>query len=153
MENIDLLEDDFGSPLTELEAADASPGKTPFFISWFRSHVASVTATSVDFMFTIFLTEIAGLWYVMSNALGASAGGVVSFNLCRLWVFNRRSQRWHHQAARYVLSIGLSLTLNTLGVWFLTETFHISYVISKVISAVAVGVSVNFLMFRYFVFK
>jgi putative flippase GtrA len=104
-------------------------------------------------MVTIFLTEILGLWYVASNALGASAGGTVSFALCRLWVFNRRSQRWHHQAMRYVLAICLSLSLNTLGVWCLTESFHISYVVSKIIAAVLVGVSVNFLMFRYFVFK
>lgn len=153
MEKIDLLEDEFGgSPLAELET-EAVAQKTPFFVSWFRSHVASVTATSVDFMLTIFLTEIVGLWYVMSNALGAAAGGAVSFTLCRLWVFNRRSQRWHHQAFRYVLAICLSLTLNTLGVWFLTETFHISYVVSKAFTAAAIGVTVNFLMFRYFVFK
>ncbi|MCB9338829.1 MAG: GtrA family protein [Lewinellaceae bacterium] len=153
MENTNVLEEEYGDSLAELEAVGDGPQKTPLIISWFRSNVASVTATSVDFMFTIFFTEIIGLWYVLSNAMGATAGGIVSFTMCRLWVFNRRTARWHHQAFRYVLAICLSLTLNTLGVWFLTETFHISYVISKVLSAGAVGVTVNFMMFRYFVFK
>lgn len=127
--------------------------KTPLVASWFRSHVASITATAMDFMVTIFLTEVAAVWYVLSNALGATAGGVVSFVMCRRWVFNQRESHWREQAVRYVLAICLSLTLNTLGVWFLTETFDISYVISKIITAGAVGVTVNFAVFRYFVFR
>lgn len=147
MEHTTVLEDE---TMTQETSGD---NKTPFLMSWFRSHVASITATGVDFAVTIFLTELAGLWYVLSNVLGASAGGVVSFTMCRLWVFNRRNSKWHHQALRYVLAICLSLTLNTLGVWFLTETFHISYVISKVLAAGLIGVTVNFTVFRYFVFR
>lgn len=152
MENTRVLDEDAVRPMPVIEMSEASK-KTPFLLSWFRSHVVSVTATAVDFLVTIFLAEIVGLWYVLSNAAGATAGGAVSFTLCRLWVFNRRTAQWHHQAFRYVLAICLSLTLNTLGVWFLTETFHISYIISKIITAAAVGISVNFLVFRYFVFK
>ncbi len=152
MHNTEVLENEIAEPLTQTEI-QAKPKKTPLVLSWFRSHIASVLATAMDFLVTIFLTEVVAIWYVLSNALGATAGGVVSFTLCRLWVFNRRSAKWHHQAFRYVLAIVLSLTLNTLGVWFLTETFQISYVISKIFAAVAVGISVNFLVFRYFVFK
>jgi len=130
-----------------------APKKPPLLVSWFRSHVASLLATAMDFLVTIFLTEVAAVWYVLSNALGAAAGGAVSFTLCRLWVFNRRQGRLRHQAFRYLLAVGLSLSLNTLGVWFMTETFQISYVISKTVAAVVVGISVNFLVFRYFVFK
>ena len=129
------------------------PRKTPLVLSWFRSHIASVTATAVDFAVTIFLTEVALMWYVLSNMLGATAGGVVSFTMCRLWVFNRRGSKWHHQALRYVLAIALSLTLNTLGVWFLTETFDVPYFISKMIAAGVIGVTINFVVFRYFVFR
>jgi putative flippase GtrA len=152
MEKTRTLEEGAARPLPVVEVSEASK-KTPLLRSWFRSHVVSVTATAVDFLVTIFLTEVAALWYVFSNAIGATAGGAVSFTLCRLWVFNRRTAQWHHQAFRYVLAIGLSLTLNTLGVWLLTETLHIPYIVSKIIAAAVVGVSVNFLVFRYFVFK
>ena len=137
----------------DFETEHKTTTKTPLVASWFRSHVASVTATAMDFMVTIFLTEVAAVWYVLSNALGATAGGVVSFLMCRRWVFNQRQSHWKGQAVRYVLAICLSLSLNTLGVWFLTETFDISYIISKILTAGAVGVTVNFAVFRYFVFR
>lgn len=127
--------------------------KPSLLVSWFRSQFVSVTATGVDFAVTILLTEIIKTWYVASNVAGAIAGGIVSFTLCRVWAFNRRSQVWHLQALRYVLAIALSLTLNTLLVWALTESLHISYIFSKIMAAAAVGLTVNFLVFRYFVFK
>lgn len=127
--------------------------KTPLLASWFRSHVASISATSVDFGVTIFLKEIIGLWYVAANAIGAVAGGAVSFIICRRWVFNRKNEGWKGQAFRYVLASGLSAILNTGAVWFLTENFEISYIVSKIIAAVIIGVTINFALFRYFVFK
>lgn len=71
----------------------------------------------------------------------------------RMWVFNKRDAKWQHQAFRYLIAVLLSIGLNTLGVWFLTETFNMQYVMAKVIIAIIIGVSVNFFMFRYFVFK
>ncbi|MEZ4933132.1 MAG: GtrA family protein [Saprospiraceae bacterium] len=127
--------------------------KTPLLLSWLRNHVVSVTATSVDFGVTIFLTEIMGLWYLASNTIGATAGGIISFVLCRMWVFNQRNAKWHHQAFRYLIAVLVSIGLNTLGVWFFTEIVHLQYVMAKIITAVIIGVSVNFFMFRYFVFR
>ncbi|MBK9016019.1 MAG: GtrA family protein [Saprospiraceae bacterium] len=121
--------------------------------SWLRSQAAALTATGTDFLVTIGLKELAGLWYVASNATGALCGAIVSFALLRHWAFQRHDQRWHGQAVRYVLASGLSLVLNTSGVWLLTEAFDIQYVISKVIVAVLMGLTVNYLMFKHFVFR
>ncbi len=121
--------------------------------SWLRSLAVALTATGTDFLVTIGLKEVAGLWYVASNATGALCGAVVSFVLLRKWAFRRHDQRWHGQAVRYVLASGLSLLLNTAGVWFLTETFDIQYIVSKIVVAVFMGLTVNFLMFKYFVFR
>ena len=115
--------------------------------------MVSVTATSVDFGITIFLTEIIGLYYLVSNTIGAAAGGGVSFILCRLWVFNQRNSKWQHQAFRYLIAVIISIGLNTLGVWFFTEIIHLQYILAKIITAVIIAVTVNFFMFRYFIFK
>ncbi len=133
--------------------AKAQTEKTPFLLSWFRNHVASISATATDFAVTIFLTEVLAIYYVLSNTIGATAGGIVSFILCRIWVFNQRDGKWQHQAMRYVIAVVISIGLNTLGVWGITETFEIRYFYAKIIMAVVIGVSVNFFMFRYFVFK
>ena len=83
----------------------------------------------------------------------AAAGGGVSFILCRLWVFNQRNSKWQHQAFRYLIAVIISIGLNTLGVWFFTEIIHLQYILAKIITAVIIAVTVNFFMFRYFVFK
>lgn len=131
-------------PITHIKAATKS--------SWVRSQAAALTATGTDFLVTIGLKELAGLWYVASNATGAFCGAVVSFLMLRHWAFQRHDQRWHGQAVRYVIASGLSLVINTAGVWFLTETIDIQYVASKTILAVLMGLTVNYWMFKHFVF-
>ncbi len=126
--------------------------KTATKSSWLRSQAAALTATGTDFLVTIGLKELAGLWYVASNATGALCGAVVSFIMLRHWAFQRHDQHWHGQAVRYVIASGLSLVLNTAGVWLLTETIDIQYVASKIIMAVSMGLTVNYWMFKHFVF-
>ncbi len=121
--------------------------------SWLRSQGVAITATSTDFLVTIFLKEVAGVWYVASNALGAFCGAVVSFLLLRNWAFKRHDEHWHGQAVRYIIASGMSLLLNTGGVWLLTELLDIQYIVSKMIVAVLMGLTVNYWMFKYFVFK
>lgn len=124
-----------------------------FFTSWVRAQGAAIAATAVDFSATILLTEIAGIYYVWSNAVGAFCGAVISFLLCRHWAFKRSDKRWTSQALRYALASGLSIYLNTLGVWLITEAWDLPYVWSKIIVASFIGLTVNFLSFRYFVFR
>ena len=120
--------------------------------SWLRSQIAAFTATSTDFIVTIGLKELVGLWYVAATATGAFCGAVVSFLLLRHWAFKRNDHRWPGQALRYVTVSGTSLLLNTSGVWYLTEVFDIQYVVSKTIVAAVIGVSINYLLFKHFVF-
>ena len=127
--------------------------KTSFFTSFYRSQFASIVATAADFLITIFFTEIFKIWYVLSTALGNLIGAIISFFLGRHWAFNRKEGTLHWQAVRYAITSLMSMGLNTGGVYLLTENTELSYVVSKVIMAVLIGVSFNFLMFRYFVFK
>jgi putative flippase GtrA len=121
--------------------------------SWLRSQAVALSATGTDFLVTIGLKELAGLWYVASNATGALCGATVSFLLLRNWAFQRHDQQWHGQAGRYLIASGISLLLNTGGVWFFTETFGIQYVVSKTGMAILMGLTVNYLMFKHFVFR
>lgn len=127
--------------------------KTPFYTSFFRSQFASIVATGADFLVTFLFTDILKIWYVISTALGNLTGAIISFFLGRNWAFNQKEGALHWQAVRYAITSLMSMGLNTGGVYLLTENFDIPYLISKAIIAILIGVSFNFLMFRYFVFK
>ena len=155
IEKFELFEEFGGFDLfcTEITLMANHHMKSTAKSSWLRSQAAALTATGTDFLVTIGLKELAGLWYVASNATGALCGAVVSFLLLRNWAFQRHDQRWHGQAVRYAIASGLSLLLNTGGVWMLTEAFDIQYIMSKTIVAVVMGLTINYLMFKHFVFR
>jgi putative flippase GtrA len=122
--------------------------------TWLRSQATALTATATDFLATVGLKEMAGLWYVAANATGACCGAVVSFLLLRNWAFQQNHAAWHGQAVRYATASGTSLLLNTGGVWALTELLGNQYfIVIKTLVAVLMGLTVNFWLFRHFVFK
>ncbi len=124
----------------------------PLMVSLRRSQIASLTATVVDFSSLIFLVEIVRVWYVAATAIGAFLGAVVNFILGRQWSFAAEEGGIRGQAIRYAVVSAVSLALNSLGVYVLTEYLEIHYVISRVITAILVGVLFNFPLHRRFVF-
>jgi len=130
-----------------------SDSKTSFFTSFYRSQFASIVATAADFLVTIIFTEIITLFYAFSSAIGNLVGAIISFLLGRNWAFNSKEDKVEWQAIRYGITSFMSMGINTVGVYWVTENFEISYIISKIIVAILVGMTFNFLMFRYFVFK
>jgi putative flippase GtrA len=117
------------------------------------AQVAAFIGTAVDFGVVIFLTEIIGVWYVVSNAIGAMCGAITNFFLGRNWVFSSTENKISHQAFRYFLVATGSMILNTLGVYMLTEFTSLNYIYSKIIVAVFIAFTFNFLLQKHFVFK
>jgi putative flippase GtrA len=126
--------------------------RPPFFVSLRRAQVASLVATVVDFSCLVFLVEVLRLWYVAATALGALAGAIVNFILGRHWSFMAGHERVRGQALRYAVVSAVSLALNSLGVYLLTEYLGLHYTISRAISAILVGLLFNFPLHRHFVF-
>jgi putative flippase GtrA len=122
-------------------------------VSLRRSQIASLSATLVDFGSLIFLVEIGHVWYVAATATGAFLGALVNFVLGRHWSFVAHHEAVHGQAIRYAAVSAVSLVLNSLGVYLLTDDFGIHYAISKAITAFLVGILFNFPLHRRFVFR
>jgi len=127
--------------------------RPPLMVSLKRSQIASLTATVVDFCTLIFLVEFGHVWYVAATATGAFLGALVNFILGRHWSFEAGHEDVRGQAMRYAAVSTISLVLNSLGVYLLTEQVALHYTISKVITALSVGILFNFPLHRRFVFR
>lgn len=124
-----------------------------FLTSFKRSQVAALIATAVDFGSLVFFVEVIKIWYVAATAMGAFLGALTNFTLGRIWSFEAKEGAISEQALKYfMVSLG-SLLLNSAGVWLITEWLHFHYQLSKIVTAIAVGVFFNFPLQRWYVFK
>ncbi|ALI99797.1 GtrA family protein [Rufibacter tibetensis] len=122
-------------------------------LTFLKAQTASVGATVVDFVVTVLAVEFFGLWYVMANLIGTVSGGITHFALGRTWVFHSENPNVKAQAIRYFLIWNGSLVLNAVGIFLITHYSGISYIISKVITSIVVGIGYNYVMQKSFVFK
>lgn len=126
-------------------------------ITLFKAQVSSMIATGVDWLLTFSLTHWLGTWYVISTIVGATSGGVTNFILNRNWTFNtancRKNPIFKGQLFRYILVWSCSIVLNTSGTVILTETGMFNYMISKIITAIAVAICFNYFMQKNYVFR
>lgn len=127
--------------------------KVPFFVSFWRSQATSVVSSTVDFGVYGILFYLISISYVISTATGNIGGAIVSFYLGRHWSFESTDGNKGWQAVRYAITSIASAVINTTGIYLLTENGSLHPTYSKIIISLLVGISFNFLMFRYFVFK
>ena len=122
-------------------------------IEFLRAQTAALISTCIDYLTVIGFTELAGLWYIYSNIIGASLGAISNFFLGRNWAFNAQKGMMGHQAGRYALVAFGSLVLNTVGMYGFTEALQFNYIISKIIVGILIGVCFNYVLQKHFVFK
>lgn len=122
-------------------------------VKFLKAQFASLSGTIIDFSTTIVSVEVFGLWYVTANIAGNILGGLTNFMLGRIWVFQARGEKVYLQAVRYIIVWVGNIILNTSGVFILTHYMNISYIYSKVIISLFVGIGWNYLLQKYFVFK
>ncbi|NOR87060.1 MAG: hypothetical protein GQ527_05575 [Bacteroidales bacterium] len=121
--------------------------------SFFRYNMVAILATTVDFLAFILLNDIINLWYVASTFISAIIGGTVAFILNRNWVFKSKNGKPSFQVVKYIVVWGGSILLNTYGLYLIVENTNISEMLSKVLVSVFIGVSYNFLMSKFIIFK
>jgi putative flippase GtrA len=96
-------------------------------------------AYSVDFGFLIFLTEVVKIHYLISAAIAFILGLLVNYAISILWVFPKRALANKRTEFLIFLIIGfVGLGFNEVIIWFFTESAHLHYLISKIISTIVV---------------
>jgi putative flippase GtrA len=120
--------------------------------TFIRSQASSIISTFFDFLTTIVCKEFFYFWFVFASLLGTLVGGVTNFALGRIWVFKRREKKMPLQVLKYILIWNGNLALSTLGVFIVTHYIGVNYIVAKIMIAVVMGVSYNYLLQKKFVF-
>ena len=115
--------------------------------------MAAIIATGVDFGLFFLLKDVFNVWYVIATSIGALCGAIVNFIICRNWAFLSTQGNITLQIGKYIMISAGSLLLNTGLVFVLTEFFHLHENYSRIITAIFVAITYNFLLQKYFVFK
>ncbi|MCB1758887.1 MAG: GtrA family protein [Gammaproteobacteria bacterium] len=99
-----------------------------------RYFLASGFALGVDYGTLLLLTEVVGLHYLVSAAIGFMLGLVSVYLLSIHWVFTtRRVQKSHHEALIFAIIGFGGLGINELGLYLLTEALMLHYAVSKLL--------------------
>ena len=101
--------------------ADKLKGK-PGFAGWrhavwvfIKAQLSSYVASLIDFLVTILLVKLSGLFYLYATFLGSVVGGVVNCVINYGWVFHEDDCKKTHVALKYLFVWGGSILLNTWG--------------------------------------
>ena len=120
--------------------------------TFLKAQASSIISTALDFSVTIIFKEFFKFWYLAASIAGTLTGGVANFLLGRSWVFDGKGKRMHRQVVKYMITWTGNLLLTTLGVFVFTHYAGFSYIISKILTAVIVGVGYNYMLQKKFVF-
>lgn len=111
------------------------------FIRLFRYGIVGGLAFAVDFGLLALLTEWGGLPYQLSAALSFVAGLTTNYLMSVRWVFDAKTTGRAEHLRDFVLFavVGIiGLGINAVILWLFTEIVSFHYLLSKIISTVAV---------------
>jgi putative flippase GtrA len=122
-----------------------------------KAQVSALLGGFVDYVLMISVTEILGVHYVISIAIGGIAGAAVNFSLNRKWTFHKKDQAYlnsgRNQISKFLLVLMNSIMLKSSGTYFFTAFMGIDYKISRLMTDLIVSMVFNFTLQKFWVFK
>jgi putative flippase GtrA len=122
-------------------------------LTFLKSQTASLMASILDLLLTIGLVEIFGVWYGMANVLGNIGGAVANFMIGRFWVFEAVDKPTPGQVWKYAIAWIGYVAINFLLLILVKDIFDMNYTTAKVLVAVGLAFTYNYILQKKFVFK
>lgn len=120
--------------------------------TFFKFLISSFGSTIIDFSLTILLTENLKVFYTTSSIIGFVSGGITNFIINKNWVFRTKDSKKAKQALLYVIIWFVSLFINTLVLYLLTDFGAINYKYSKIFASLFVCITMSFIAQKKIVF-
>lgn len=132
-----------------------------------KAQLSAQVASLCDFVVTILLATICGMFYLYATFIGSVVGGIVNCVINYRWVFHAGGCKKKYIAGKYLLVWVGSIVLNTWGTFALTEWLtsqswmqHLPmfcldnvFLIIKGVVALLVGFFWNYQLQRTFVYR
>jgi dolichol-phosphate mannosyltransferase len=103
----------------------------------------------VNMFFLWFLTETAGLYYLLSSILAIEISLINNFVLNDLWTWHDRGKagrtEYLKRMLRYQITAGASMLTNLFVLWLLTAAFGVYYLASNIFGILC-GSALNFVV-------
>lgn len=116
----------------------------------FRFFISGMVAALTDLGLLYWLTEVAGIWYLISAAIAFLVAVLISFTLQKLWTFknyNFNYQILRRQLSLFIVLVIINLFFNTGSMYFLVEKLNLPYLFSQVLIGGLIAIS-NFLIYH-----
>lgn len=88
-----------------------------------------------------------------SNAISGSLGAIVNFLINRYWSFGKTKTSLGSQLWKFVIVVIGSISLKSLGIYFLVDLWQWHFLLSKLLIEIIVSLGFNFTLQKYWVFK
>ena len=113
--------------------------------TFLKANMASLIASFCDYVITIIAVQAFSMNVVLASLAGNVFGG-------RHWVFSARSANGFSQAKKYFLVWIGNLLLNASGMYLFTK-IGLYYIVTKIVTSLAVAVGYNYPLQKWYVFK
>lgn len=111
----------------------------------------------VDYIVMILCTELLGIHYTISIAIGGIIGAFINFSLNKSWAFQSKDNNYKHSYGNQLLRFAIvalnSILLKAAGTYCITTYLHIGYKFSRIITDLIVSLGINYTLQRNWVFK
>ncbi len=110
-----------------------------------RYFVSGGTAFIVDYATLLILTEVFGVYYLLSATAGFILGSLTIYLLSVKWIFDKRrfDQRSKEISVFFIIGI-TGLAINNIILWYFTDRLGVPYQYAKLIAAAMV------MLYNYF---
>ena len=125
----------------------------PELLLFARAQLSAFVGGIVDFVTMIILTELFGMFYVVSIVIGGLVGAVANFSINKFWAFGEQKSKATSQILKFSLVVVGSILLKSGGTYLLAEGLLIKYWIARVVVDAFVCFGFNYVLHRVWVFK
>ncbi|PRD52780.1 GtrA family protein [Sphingobacterium gobiense] len=124
-----------------------------FLLSFGKAQVSAFLGGLFDFSVYTICIQVLGFTAYISNIISGSLGAVVNFTINRCWTFGSTGAPVGKQLGKFVMVVIGSISLKSMGIFFLVDHLLLNPYYSKIIVEILVSLGFNFLMQKYWVFR